>query len=186
MDINRRRSRSNCALLMLRSGDCCLVIKIHHNYSNVIMEMPPHTPLDLLDIFVPHFSLLCCFLNGSCNQPLGYSLQNYTMRCVSCLVGHGWYKAYVETVQIYHGVWQILDTYSSWVLGNYLNRFIIAELLPQTIRGKNNKHILWSQLSGYNGRFSRHKRSLHGDKISILLENRVSVKLGLLQIDITN
>lgn len=35
------------------------VIKIHHNYSDIIMEMAPYTLLNLFYVIVSHFPSLC-------------------------------------------------------------------------------------------------------------------------------
>lgn len=60
-----------------RTGSAHKVWVEKHNYDcNVIVEMPANASVYLLQVWVPHFSLLGCFLQCSFHKPPSASLQD--------------------------------------------------------------------------------------------------------------
>ena len=54
-----------------------VAIKVDHNDADVIVEMPPHSPVDRPQVTVPDLSLPGCFLQGSLHQSVGYPLKKF-------------------------------------------------------------------------------------------------------------
>lgn len=60
-------------------------VKKHNDHGYVIMEMAANPTVNLLQVWIPHFSLFCCFLQGSFHQPLCTSLHEVSKQKLNSL-----------------------------------------------------------------------------------------------------
>lgn len=54
-----------------------VAVEVDHHNTDVVVEMPPHSPLDRPQVAVPDLPFPCCFLQGSLHQSVGYSLHKF-------------------------------------------------------------------------------------------------------------
>lgn len=54
-----------------------VTVEVDHHNTDVVVEMPPHSPFNRPQVTVPDLPLPCCFLQGSLHQSVGYSLQKF-------------------------------------------------------------------------------------------------------------
>lgn len=100
-------------------------IKKHHNHCYVIMDVPPHPLLNLLEVRKSHFTLLSSFSKCSFHKSSGNSLLHETNACQPTTIVRN-RKEYVALP----GYKELMEPYVWWVAVDYVNSLLVGKMLP--------------------------------------------------------